>query len=113
MHEMALAESILGIIEDEARKRDFKQVTRVRLEVGALAGVELAALRFSFDAVIQESIAAGALLEIIELPGTGWCMVCAKTVPIGALFDPCPECGGYPVHANGGREMRVLDIEVN
>jgi hydrogenase nickel incorporation protein HypA/HybF len=112
MHEMALAEGILRIIEDQAAARGFERVVRVRVEVGRLAGVEIAALRFSFDAVMNRSVAESAILEIVDTPGQGWCMDCGTTVEIAALYDACPICGGYQVHATGGMEMRVLDLEV-
>jgi hydrogenase nickel incorporation protein HypA/HybF len=113
MHEMALAEGILRIIEDQAVARGFERVLRVRVEVGRLAGVEIEALRFSFDAVMNNSVAESAVLEIVETPGQGWCLDCGTTVEIAALYDACPLCGGYQVHATGGMEMRVLDLEVD
>jgi hydrogenase nickel incorporation protein HypA/HybF len=112
MHEMALAEGILRIIEDQAAARGFDRVLRVRLEVGRLAGVEVEALRFSFDAVMHQSVAEAAVLEIVETPGQGWCLDCGQTVAIEALYDACPLCQGYKVRASGGLEMRVLDLEV-
>jgi hydrogenase nickel incorporation protein HypA/HybF len=39
-------------------------------------------------------------------------MQCAETVPISALYDPCPKCGSYQVQATGGTEMRVKELEV-
>lgn len=113
MHEMALAEGILRIIEDQAAARGFERVLRVRVEVGRMAGVEIEALRFSFDAVMNNSVADSAVLEIVETPGQGWCLDCGTTVEISALYDACPLCGGYQVHATGGMEMRVLDLEVD
>ncbi|HNH90456.1 MAG TPA: hydrogenase maturation nickel metallochaperone HypA, partial [Thiobacillaceae bacterium] len=43
---MSLAEGILQIVEDTAAKQGFKRVTEVRLEIGALSGVEVEALSF-------------------------------------------------------------------
>ncbi|MDD3518216.1 MAG: hydrogenase maturation nickel metallochaperone HypA [Chromatiales bacterium] len=112
MHEMSLAEGILNIMEEAAAREGFARVKSLRLEVGRLAGVEVEALRFCFDAVIKGSVAEGARLDILDAPGEGWCMQCAKTVPVDALYDACPDCGGYQVQATGGLEMRVLDLEV-
>jgi len=112
MHEMALAEGILRIVEDHAAARGFQRVLRVRVEVGSLAGVEVEALQFCFDAVMRGSVGADAALEIVKAPGQGWCLDCAETVVINALYDPCPRCGGLRVQASGGMEMRVLDLEV-
>ena len=112
MHEMSLCESIIGIIEDEAQKQGFKKVTRVRLEIGALSGVELEAMRFSFDAVTRDSVADRAELEIIELPGTAWCLPCGGPVEVKQRFDACPTCGSFQIQVTGGDEMRIKDLEV-
>ena len=71
---MSLAEGVLQLMEDAARQQDFAKVTTVWLEIGQLSGVEVEAMKFCFDAVTRDSIADGARLEIISLPGTGWCM---------------------------------------
>lgn len=112
MHEMALAESVLQVIEDSARANGFTRVKTVWLEIGMLAGVEAEAMRFCFDAVVKDSVADGTRLEIIETQGQGWCMACEKTVAISQRFDPCPECGGYQVQPTGGLELKVRELEV-
>jgi hydrogenase nickel incorporation protein HypA/HybF len=112
MHEMALAEGILQLVEEAARKDGFAKVTAVWLEIGQLSGVEVEAMKFCFDAVTRDSIAEGARLEIIALPGTGWCMECSLTVPMAEAFGECPRCGGYQLQVTGGTEMRVKELEV-
>ena len=107
MHEMSLAEGVLQVIEDNAKTNGFSRVKTVWLEIGELAGVEVEAMRFCFDAVACGTLAEGAQLEVVEVPGEGLCFSCGKTVPLAALYDPCPACGGYPVQATGGTGMRV------
>ena len=67
---MSLAEGMLQIIEDHAAKAGFARVKTVWLEIGALSGVETEAMRFCFDAVTRGSVADGAALEIVVVPGT-------------------------------------------
>ncbi|MHB0991070.1 MAG: hydrogenase maturation nickel metallochaperone HypA/HybF [Burkholderiales bacterium] len=112
MHEMALAEGVLQVIEDAAVSQGFERVVEVHLEVGALAGVEVEALRFCMDAVLAGSIATGARVELSVTPGHGFCLSCAETVPMSVLFDACPQCGSYQVQATDGTEMRVKDLLV-
>jgi hydrogenase nickel incorporation protein HypA/HybF len=112
MHEMSLAEGVLQLIEDAARQQGFSRVTAVWLEIGQLSGVEVEAMRFCFDAVTRDSVADGARLEIVETPGSGWCMVCAKTVPMREVFGECPECGSHQMQVGAGTEMRVKELEV-
>ena len=102
MHEMSLAEGVLQLIEDAARQQGFASVSTVWLEIGQLSGVEPEAMAFCFDAVTRGSIAQGARLEIITLPGTGWCMACAQTVPMTEVFGECPRVR-RPSDAGHGR----------
>ena len=110
MHEMSIAESVLGIVEDTARREGFSRVKEVRLEIGQLAAVETQALRFCFDVVVRGSVAEGARLAIDETPGAAWCFGCSATVPLQARGELCPHCGGAQLQVNGGTEMRVKDL---
>ena len=110
MHEMSIAQSVLGIVEETARREGFSRVKEVRLEIGQLAAVETEALRFCFDAVVRGSVAEGAALAIDETPGTAWCFSCSRTVPVAARGDPCPRCLGGQLQVNGGTEMRIKEL---
>jgi hydrogenase nickel incorporation protein HypA/HybF len=112
MHEMALCEGIIGIVEDEARRRSFSRVKAVCLEIGALSHVAPEALKFCFEAVAAHTIAAGAALEIVALPGVAWCMRCSKSVEIEQRYEPCPSCGSHQLQVTAGEEMRVKELEV-
>lgn len=112
MHEMSLCEGVLQVLQEQAKKQGYTQVKAVWLEIGELAGVDLEAMRFGFDVVMKNSLADGAVLEIITLPGRAWCMACEKNVAVTQRFDPCPECGGYQLHVTGGDEMRIKELEV-
>ena len=112
MHEMALAESVLQIIEDAAQKQGFRRVKTVWLEVGQLSAVEPDALRFCFDVVTRGSIADSARLDILDTPGVGWCMRCSQAVPMAALYSACPRCGSYQLQPSQGTEMRVKELDV-
>ncbi len=112
MHEMSLAFGILQIMEDAARAQQFQRVRSVLLEIGELSAVEPEAMCFCFDAVTRGTLAEGAQLKVIAVAGRGLCFNCNNTVPLAARYDPCPACGGHPVQATGGTEMRVKELEV-
>lgn len=112
MHEMSLAESVLQIIEEAASAQQFKRVRTVWLEIGQLSCVEKEAMRFCFDAVMRDSIAAQARLEINEIAGEGWCGTCACTVAIASLYEACPKCGKHGLKISSGDTMRVKELEV-
>jgi len=112
MHEMSLCESVIHILQDNAEKQGFSRVKTVWLEIGELSGVEVEAMRFSFEVIRQGTLADQAALEIINVPGSAWCMQCGKNVRIAQRFDACPECGSYQLQVNGGDEMRIKELEV-
>jgi len=112
MHEMSLAEGVLQLVEETARREGAQRVKLVVLEIGQLSSVEPEALRFCFEAVTHGSIAQGAALEVLAVPGSGWCLPCAATVPMTESFGACPRCGSYQVQPTGGTEMRVKEIEI-
>ena len=112
MHEMSLCEGVLQVIQDHAERQGFHRVETVWLEIGGLAGVEIEAMRFCFDAVTRGSLAEGARLEIIEVPGEARCMKCAKTVTVSQRFEACPDCGSYRLQVTGGEQMRIKELEV-
>ena len=113
MHEMSLAESVLQIAEDTARSNGGSRISLVLLEIGRLAGVEIEALRFCFEAASRESLAAGAELVIEQPDGRAWCMPCGETVRLSKLADPCPRCGSHQLQVTGGNELKVREIEIH
>ena len=113
MHEMALCEGIIQIVEDEARRQCFSRVKAVCVEIGALSHVAPDAMKFCFEAVAARTLARGARLEIVELPGVAWCMACSTSVEIKQRYEPCPSCGSYQLQVTAGEEMRVKELEVD
>jgi hydrogenase nickel incorporation protein HypA/HybF len=113
MHEMALTESIVDIISQEARKLGFGKVRVVRLQIGPMALVDPEALRFCFDAVSRGTVAEGATLDIARPPGEGRCLDCGRTVALQERFGACPECGGRHVQMTSGDELRIEELEVD
>jgi hydrogenase nickel incorporation protein HypA/HybF len=112
MHEMSICESLLDMIEEQAKAQAFTRVRRVRLEVGPFSGVEPEALRFGFDVVTNGTLAEGAALEIIATEGKAWCPDCNQAVTLTDRLDGCPCCGGVRVQVTGGKELRIKDLEV-
>jgi hydrogenase nickel incorporation protein HypA/HybF len=113
MHEMALAQGVLEVIQRQSQKSPFARVNAVTLEIGALSGVEPEAIAFCFDAVTRGTIAEGARLKIDRMEGGGTCIECGANVRLRERFDACPECGAYGVQPQRGLEMRVKELDVD
>lgn len=111
MHEMALAEGVLEIVQEAARREGFRRVRALWLEIGQLSSVEPDAMRFCFQAVARGSVAADARLEIVVTPGGAWCIACARRISLAELGTACPHCGGYRMHLTEGTKLRVKQLE--
>jgi hydrogenase nickel incorporation protein HypA/HybF len=112
MHEMAIAQGVVRILEEQAVAHRFTAVKTVWVELGVLSHVEPEALAFCFDAVARDTVADGARLEIVRTAGKGWCLACSQAIEVATRLDPCPHCGGYQIQVTAGDEMRVKELEV-
>lgn len=113
MHEMSLAGGVLRIVEEAAARERFARVRRLALEVGALAAVEVRALRFALEAIAPGTCLEGARIDIDELPGRAWCLRCCDSVAIAGRADPCPRCGSHQLQPTGGTEVQVRELVVH
>lgn len=112
MHEMAMTEGVLRILEDQAKAQNYSKVRTVWLELGQLSHADPEAMAFCFDAVVRGTLAEGAKLEIIRTPGEAWCLGCGETVAVAQRFDACPRCGSHRLQVTKGDDMRIMELEV-
>ncbi|MFO1272088.1 MAG: hydrogenase maturation nickel metallochaperone HypA [Rubrivivax sp.] len=113
MHEMSLAGGVLRVVEQACEREPFARVSRLKLAAGALAGVEVSALRFALEAIAPGTLLEGAEIEIEEPPGQAFCMGCGESVPIRSRLDDCPRCGSARLQPTGGTELKVVDLVVH
>jgi hydrogenase nickel incorporation protein HypA/HybF len=112
MHELSLADNIVRLVQEAAQREQFDAVALLRLEAGALAGVELHALRFALAAIVHGTCLEGAQIEIETSAGRAWCPACNTEIAVESRIDPCPQCGGAPVKILSGTHLRVRDLLV-
>ncbi len=112
MHELSLAGGVLQIVEQAALREGFARVAVLRLEAGALAGVEVQALRFALASLAPGTCLEGARIDIDTPPGRGRCTACGTESPIEARTDPCPACGAWGLVPTSGLDLRVLEVLV-
>lgn len=112
MHEISLAGGILQLVEDAAAREHFRRVTRLRLEAGALCGVEVGSLRFALQTLVPGTCLDGSEILIDEPEASAWCLGCSSNVTIRVRGQACPACGSYQIQPTGGTELRVVDMNV-
>ncbi|GAB6067831.1 hydrogenase maturation nickel metallochaperone HypA [Methylothermus subterraneus] len=111
MHELSLAENLCQIIEDQAKQHGFTRVRKVVLAVGALSCVEPQALEFCFAEVTAQTLAQGASLEIVPIPGRGRCLRCLREQAMAELYALCAACHS-PLEAVAGLEIQLKELIV-
>lgn len=115
MHELAIAESILKIAEEELRSHGCTRLKSLKVTVGVLSGVVPESLKFGFDALVRGTVHEGAALEIIPIPLKLRCGSCGAEFEgereVGEL-SPCPSCGEMLGHSVlTGKELQVSWLE--
>jgi hydrogenase nickel incorporation protein HypA/HybF len=109
MHELAIAQAIVEIVERHAAGR---RIARVELRVGRLRQVVPSALHFGFELAARDTVADGAELEIVDVPAGGRCRSCGAEGDLDAFPFACALCGATDVELTRGEELLVEAVEV-
>lgn len=112
MHEVALAESAVRLIEDAARRDGFSRVHRIRMEIGALSCVDPEALRFALESATRGGCAQGSTLDFSLVDGEGECPDCGARAPMTEPWALCPDCGNRALRVVSGDRMRIVELDV-
>jgi hydrogenase nickel incorporation protein HypA/HybF len=113
LHELSIAMEVLDIVRREVSSHGASIVTKVRLRIGDLSGVEIEPLTFSFDAVkCEQPLTATAELVIEKIPVRVHCITCDDEFQAAGHAITCPACGGYETRLLAGEELEIVDFEV-
>ena len=88
------------------------RVVGLHLVIGRLSGVHADSIRFAFELLAPDSIAAGAELAIDQPRARCHCPNCAIEVEIDELTVLCPRCGDPNVTIVGGQELVLESIDL-
>ena len=110
MHELAVSNSICT--EVRAHLAPGQRPRRIVVECGPFSGVVPGNLEYCFPIAASLSGLDGAKLEIRSLRAEATCPACAASFSVGSMWELCPECQFGPVTARGGRELRLVELEV-
>jgi hydrogenase nickel incorporation protein HypA/HybF len=110
MHELAIAQNILEIVQQYVRPDQMKEVRSVRLRIGALSGIVPESLEFCFNAIVSDTAMTGASLDIERVPTRADCPDCGSSFGIDDPVFSCPSCGGRGIKLVSGTELQVVEI---
>lgn len=112
MHELAIAQSIVALAEEQARKRGAEAIEELELEIGRLAGVEIPTLEFALESAVKGSLLEKARIVRHYIDGEACCADCEAVYSLPTLLTPCPRCGSWYFRILRGKELRVKSIVI-
>ncbi len=113
MHEISLMQTILDTAQQQALAQGATQIHRIRLQVGAMAGVVPEALEFAFAVLTPDSMAVGGQLQVESLPVICFCKVCGQDFQPQDWIYECPHCHQLSRDIRQGQELILAGLEVS
>lgn len=111
MHEMAIAQNIMDIVEQEMVRHGATKVSIIRLVVGEFTAVVPQSLSFCFEVITKGTPLEGVGLEMEQVPLSGRCTQCGEEFIIREYRFVCPRCESQVIETIAGKELFVKEIE--
>jgi hydrogenase nickel incorporation protein HypA/HybF len=112
MHEFAIAQSIVEVVEAKASECNAAHVKAVRLKIGEASGVVNDSLVFCFEMLASlEPTLAGAKLLINTMPHRAYCRHCAHEFSVENFVAQCPTCKEWSNEIASGTELQLVEME--
>ena len=113
MHEVAIAQEILDIVDQTARQYKAERVTLVKLRIGKFTSIVRDALDFALEALKVDTLSRDARFEIETVALHTRCLQCRQDFPEMEDYQfICSECGGT-LEILAGRELEIATIDVD
>ncbi|MCX7983617.1 MAG: hydrogenase maturation nickel metallochaperone HypA [Bacteroidetes bacterium] len=113
MHELSIAQSVVEIVTNTVRQENLHRVLVIRMKVGAMVGVVIDSLKFSFQAITVGTPLEQAQLTIEAVPFQIQCTTCGRVSKIDDGVVQCPLCNSFETCVVSGNELTVTAIEIS
>ena len=114
MHELAIVQGIIDVIERERKARGFARVNSVEVQCGHYSCVSEESLKFCLEVVATDPHMKGAALRLVRMPAMFVCRGCGVEFPgTGPETRVCPSCGAADPEPQVRSEIFVRSLEVD
>jgi hydrogenase nickel incorporation protein HypA/HybF len=110
MHEYSIVQSLFDRIDEQAEAHGAQSVTRVRLRIGSLSGVEVELLESAYDLFRRGTVCENAELEVVFVEAVWGCRLCKESIPAGGALR-CARCN-QPARLLEGDEIILDQLEL-
>jgi hydrogenase nickel incorporation protein HypA/HybF len=111
MHEMSVAHGLLSILQTQAEAHGIARISRVRVKVGRLRGLDARQRRLAFEALAESGVAAAAALDVEEIAAKARCRACGAVWRAPDYRFDCPECAAADAEILEGRELFIESFD--
>ena len=112
MHELSLVLNILEIADKQAQSHDTDRFESIELEIGTMAGVEMDAFLFAWEAAIKDTVLEDAERIIHHIQAKALCSSCGSRFEIAELYGACPTCGDFQKEILQGKELKIKSLTI-
>lgn len=112
MHEFSIARSLITQCERIATENGCSRLSRVKVKIGALSGVETELLNGAFRELSRETVADGATLSIETGKIVFRCGSCETFFEDETYPAPCPACDSTDTVPEGGNELLLVSVDL-
>lgn len=113
MHELAVCQELLAQVAGIARRHPAASVSRVRVSVGPLSGIEPALLERAYPVACAGTAAEGSVLAIERAAVRVRCRGCGAESTAAANRLLCAACGDWKTELVSGDELLLLSVEMS
>jgi hydrogenase nickel incorporation protein HypA/HybF len=111
MHELTVVSGIFNIILEIAEKNNLSSISRIAVKVGRQRHLAPDLMKFAFDSVSKNTIAAGAFLDIERVDIQMKCRSCDHEFKVEDDTYICISCGSANLETISGKDLLIETIE--
>lgn len=114
MHELSIIQSIIDTSTAELVKTGVhQQIEAIDLEIGDLAGIEIASIEFLWSAAVEHTVLEHAVCNIHRIAGEAECGECNRHFAVRNFYDPCPDCNSHFIRIIKGEELKIKSLTLS
>ncbi len=111
MHELGLAQDVLGKVKAEAKAKGLSKITYAKVKIGETLITDPPEFQEIFSTISMGSVAEGMQLELEISPLKALCADCKKEFNSQTPRLDCPHCGSTNIKISSGQELVIEDLK--
>lgn len=113
MHEIAIVEGLVDLVEKQRTLHSFSKVVEIRVACGIYNCVSEENLNFCLGTLSKGTCLEGAVVKVVRLPERWQCSSCQKPFEKSSNEEQaCPRCGASTVLPLLNSEIYLDNLEV-